>query len=58
MVWYGVCVTSEPIKLICIDVDNTLVDEFKNVPEPNREAIRWACFEKEAHIAIDRKSVV
>lgn len=52
-VWYGVCVTSEPIKLICIDVDNTLVDEFKNVPEPNREAIRWACFEKEAHIAIN-----
>ncbi|MBQ3830760.1 MAG: HAD family phosphatase [Spirochaetales bacterium] len=42
-----------PVKLICIDVDNTLVDDQKNIPEPNREAIRWAHFEKGAHIAIN-----
>lgn len=41
------------MKLICIDVDNTLVDDQKNIPEPNREAIRWAHFERGAHIAIN-----
>ncbi|MCR5443879.1 MAG: Cof-type HAD-IIB family hydrolase [Sphaerochaetaceae bacterium] len=41
------------IKLICIDVDNTLVDDRKNIPEPNRDAIRWAHFERGAHIAIN-----
>ena len=45
--------TQTPVKLICIDVDNTLVDDQKNIPEPNREAIRWAHFEKGAHIAIN-----
>ncbi len=44
---------TDPIKLICIDVDNTLVDDDKNIPEGNREAIRWAHFEKGAHIAIN-----
>ena len=42
-----------PVKLICIDVDNTLVDDQKNIPGPNREALRWAHFEKGAHIAIN-----
>ena len=30
------------IKLICLDVDNTLVDRNKNIPEQNLEAIRRA----------------
>ena len=30
------------IKLICLDVDNTLVDRNKNIPEKNLEAIRRA----------------
>jgi len=50
---YGIPVNTDPIKLICIDVDNTLVDDGKNIPEGNREAIRWAHFEKGAHIAIN-----
>ena len=50
---YFIPVTTNPIKLICIDVDNTLVDEDKNIPEGNREAIRWAHFSKGVHIAIN-----
>ncbi|MBO4424396.1 MAG: HAD family phosphatase [Spirochaetales bacterium] len=44
---------THPIKLICIDVDNTLVDDRKNIPELNRKAIRWAHFENCAHIAVN-----
>ena len=52
-VCYGMRVTNDPIKLICIDVDNTLVDDEKNIPEGNRQAIRRAHFEMGAHIAIN-----
>lgn len=52
-VCYGMRVTDAQIRLICIDVDNTLVDDSKNIPEGNRRAIRRACFEKGAHIAIN-----
>lgn len=41
-----------PIKLICLDVDGTLADENKAVPQKNIEAIRWAHFEKGVHIAV------
>lgn len=34
-------------------MDNTLVDGSKNIPEPNRTAIRWAHFDKGVHIAIN-----
>lgn len=41
------------IKLICLDVDNTLVDRFKNIPKANVDAVRWAHFEMGAHIAVN-----
>lgn len=41
-----------PIRLICLDVDGTLVDDAKRLPEKNIEAIRHAHFEKGIHIAI------
>ena len=41
------------IKLISLDVDNTLVDKDKNIPAANVEAIRWAHFEMGAHIAVN-----
>lgn len=40
------------VKLLCLDVDGTLVDDTKNLPLKNLEAIRWAHFEKGVHIAI------
>ena len=41
------------IKLICLDVDNTLVDSFKNIPQANTEAVRWAHRELGVHIAVN-----
>ncbi len=41
------------IRLICLDVDNTLVDDKKNVPQGNLDAIRWAHVERGVHIAIN-----
>lgn len=40
------------VKLICIDVDGTLVDSTKAVPQKNKQAIRRAFFEKGVKIAI------
>ena len=41
------------IKLISLDVDNTLVDKDKIIPAANIEAVRWAHFEMRAHIAVN-----
>ena len=41
------------IKLICLDVDNTLVDRDKNIPEKNLEAIRRIHCEMGVHIAVN-----
>ena len=41
------------IRLISLDVDDTLVDSQKNIPPENMEAIRWAHFEKGVHITIN-----
>lgn len=41
------------IKLVSIDVDNTLVDSCKKVPEDNIKAIRWAHEERGVHFAIN-----
>ena len=41
------------IKLICLDVDNTLVDRYKNIPAKNLEAIRRAHLEAGVHIAVN-----
>ena len=41
------------IKLICLDVDNTLVDKDKNIPDQNLEAIRWAHTELGVHVAVN-----
>ncbi len=44
---------SSPVKLISIDVDFTLVDNDKRIPEGNKIAISWASHEKGVHIAIN-----
>ena len=45
------------IRLICLDVDNTLVDKNKNIPAANIEAIRWAYAEKGIHIAVNSSRI-
>ena len=45
------------IRLICLDVDNTLVDTKKNIPASNLEAIRWAYTEKGIHIAVNSSRI-
>ncbi len=42
-----------PVKLISIDVDFTLVDDDKRVPEENRKAILWARYQRGVYIAIN-----
>lgn len=44
---------SSDIKLVSIDVDNTLVDSRKLIPQINIEAIRWAHLERGVHFAIN-----
>ena len=44
---------SGDIKLVSIDVDNTLVDSRKLIPKENIEAIKWAHQEKGIHFAIN-----
>lgn len=44
---------TDKIKLISLDVDFTLVDDRKEIPEINREAVRWAHFDKKIHITIN-----
>ena len=41
------------IKLICIDVDGTLVNSSKDIPQGNLDAICWAHEQKGVHIAIN-----
>ncbi|MBR6084410.1 MAG: HAD family phosphatase [Spirochaetales bacterium] len=45
------------IKLICLDIDNTLVDVSKNIPENNLKAIRWAYEKKGIHIAVNSSRI-
>ena len=46
-----------PIKLICLDVDNTLVDRDKNIPAQNLEAIHWAYRDKGVWIAVNSSRI-
>lgn len=41
------------IRLVSIDVDNTLVDSAKRIPKENIEAIRWAHLELGVHFTIN-----
>ena len=44
---------SGDIKLVSIDVDNTLVDSRKLIPQENIEAIKWAHQKRGIHFAIN-----
>lgn len=48
---------TDRIKLICLDIDNTLVDINKNIPENNLKAIRWAYEKKGIHIAVNSSRI-
>ena len=41
------------IELICLDIDGTLIDSDKNIPEENMKAITWAYREKGVRVAVN-----
>ena len=42
-----------PVKLICLDIDQTLIDDSRTIPEGNLRAIRQAHAEKNVHVAVN-----
>ena len=41
------------IELICLDIDGTLIDSSRTIPEENVKAIKWAHREKGVHVAVN-----